>query len=62
MTTPTSADPQVTDTFQVDGMTCGHCAGAVTGELAGITGVLDVRVDVATGQVTVTRRHPPARG
>ena len=47
-----------TETFQVIGMTCGHCAGAVTGELTGITGVLDVRVDVPTGQVTVTSTAP----
>ena len=49
---------EVTETFQVIGMTCGHCAGAVTGELTGITGVLDVRVDVPTGQVTVTSTTP----
>ena len=35
-------------------MSSGHCAGAVTGELTGISGVLDVRVDVPTGQVTVS--------
>ena len=45
-------------TFQVTGMTCGHCAGAVTGELTAITGVLDVHVDVPTGQVTVTSTAP----
>jgi copper chaperone len=49
---------EVTETFQVIGMTCGHCAGAVTGELSGISGVLDVRVDVPTGQVTVTSTAP----
>ena len=48
----------VTETFQVIGMTCGHCAGAVTGELSGIPGVLDVGVDVPTGQVTVTSTGP----
>jgi copper chaperone CopZ len=49
---------EVTETFQVTGMTCAHCAGAVTGELTGITGVLDVHVDVPTGQVTVTSTAP----
>ena len=49
---------EVTETFQVLGMTCGHCAGAVTGELSGITGVLAVHVDVPTGQVTVTSTAP----
>ena len=56
-TSNTHAD-RATETFQVIGMTCGHCAGAVTGELTGITGVLDVRVDVPTGQVTVTSTAP----
>ena len=47
-----------TETFQVIGMTCDHCAGAVAGELTGIAGVVDVRVDVPTGQVTVTSTAP----
>jgi len=54
--------PQVTETFQVDGMTCGHCAGAVTGELTAITGVLDVNVDIPTGQVTVTSQATLSTG
>ncbi|MCW2848483.1 MAG: hypothetical protein JWR90_2457 [Marmoricola sp.] len=49
---------EVTEAFQVIGMTCGHCAGAVKGELTGISGVLDVRVDVPTGQVTVSSTTP----
>ena len=57
-TTTNTAVNEVTETFKVTGMTCGHCAGAVTGELTGITGVLDVRVDVPTGQVTVTSTAP----
>ena len=56
--TSSSHTNEVTETFQVIGMTCGHCAGAVTGELTGITGVLDVHVDVPTGQVTVTSTAP----
>ncbi len=44
-----------TTTWQVDGMTCGHCAGAVTSELKDIEGVSDVRVElVAGGTSTVT--------
>jgi len=34
-------------------MTCGHCASAVTEEVAKIPGVTDVDVDVAGGRVTV---------
>jgi copper chaperone CopZ len=56
--TPSAHVNEVTETFQVTGMTCAHCAGAVTGELTGITGVLDVHVDVPTGQVTVTSTAP----
>lgn len=40
--------------FQVDGMTCAHCAAAVTREVTGIDGVDDVAVDVAAGRVAVT--------
>ncbi|WP_275266186.1 heavy-metal-associated domain-containing protein [Nocardioides caldifontis] len=36
------------------GMTCGHCAGAVTEELKQLPGVVDVSVDlVADGTSTV---------
>jgi copper chaperone CopZ len=41
-------------TFQVQGMTCDHCAAAVGAEIAAIPGVTDFRVDLTTGQVTVT--------
>ena len=40
-------------TYAVEGMTCNHCAGAVTREVRRIDGVDDVRVDVAAGTVTV---------
>ena len=43
-----------TTTFQVTGMTCGHCAQAVTTEVSAIDGVTDVQVDVETGRVDVT--------
>ena len=48
----------VTTTYIVSGMTCGHCAQAVTGELTELDGVADVQVDVATGAVTVTSAAP----
>jgi copper chaperone len=41
-------------TYTVTGMTCGHCAASVTGEVSRIDGVQDVQVDVKTGLVTVT--------
>jgi copper chaperone CopZ len=43
-----------TTTYQVTGMTCGHCAQAVTSEVSAIDGVTDVQVDVASGRVEVT--------
>lgn len=45
-----------TQTFEVTGMTCGHCTSAVTTELMALDGVNDVRVDLVpdgTSQVTV---------
>ncbi|RKN41111.1 heavy-metal-associated domain-containing protein [Micromonospora endolithica] len=44
----------VTSTYQVTGMTCGHCVNAVSSEVGAIPGVSDVQVDLASGQVTVT--------
>ena len=40
-------------TYTVQGMTCGHCAAAVTREVERITGAQDVRVDVGAGTLTV---------
>ena len=42
-----------TTTFSVTGMTCDHCVRAVHDEVAAIPGVDAVRVDLASGQVTV---------
>lgn len=50
-TTPAAAGAQ---TFQVEGMTCAHCAGAIEREVRRVDGVTDVRVDVGAGDVTVT--------
>ena len=38
-----------TQTFDVVGMTCGHCAHAVTEELKALDGVTDVQVDLVAG-------------
>lgn len=43
-----------TTTYNVTGMTCGHCAKAVSSEVSAIDGVTDVVVDVEAGTVVVT--------
>lgn len=43
----------ITTDYTVEGMTCGHCAQAVTTELKKLAGVEDVRVTVETGSVQV---------
>jgi copper ion binding protein len=40
-------------TFEVTGMTCGHCVAAVKEEVGAIADVTDVAVDLASGRVTV---------
>lgn len=42
-----------TTTYRVEGMTCGHCATAVTQEITALGGVCEVDVDLGSGQVTV---------
>ncbi|MBU8858547.1 MULTISPECIES: heavy-metal-associated domain-containing protein [unclassified Micromonospora] len=45
-------------TYQVSGMTCGHCVNSVSTELSALPGVTDVQVDLAGGRVTVTSQKP----
>jgi copper chaperone len=48
-------------TYQVAGMTCDHCAHAVSSELKSLDGVTDVNVELVPGgnsTVTVTSRAP----
>ena len=48
-------------TYQVTGMTCEHCAHAVSGELKNLGGVREVTVDLHPGgesAVTVTSDAP----
>ena len=40
--------------WQVQGMTCGHCAASVTEELTELPGVEAVDVELETGRVRVT--------
>ena len=56
-----SADPTGTSagtaTYQVEGMTCGHCVGSVAEAVSALDGVDDVRVELVAGgasPVTVT--------
>lgn len=51
-----------TDTWQVSGMTCGHCVAAVREEISALDGVRDVEVVLETGAVTVTSDAPLDRG
>jgi copper chaperone len=47
-------------TFNVTGMTCGHCVASVTEEVGKIAGVTTVDVDLPTGAVKVTSTTPLA--
>lgn len=47
-----------TTEYTVKGMTCGHCVSAVTEEVSAIEGVNDVKVDLASGVVTVSSTAP----
>ncbi|MBF4561850.1 heavy-metal-associated domain-containing protein [Microbacterium sp. VKM Ac-2870] len=47
-----------THTYTVEGMTCAHCAGAVSREVGKISGVSDIAVDVTEGTLTVTVDGP----
>ncbi len=40
-------------TFQVQGMSCGHCVGAVTQAIRALDPQAEVQVDLASGRVEV---------
>ncbi|MEU4477204.1 cation transporter [Micromonospora sp. NPDC023966] len=48
----------LTTTYQVQGMTCGHCVNSVSTEVSALPGVTDIQVDLASGRVTVTSESP----
>jgi len=51
----------MTSTYAVDGMTCGHCANAVTSELTSLDGVDEVHVELVAGgtsSVTISSATP----
>jgi len=50
-----------TETYNVTGMTCGHCVASVESELRSVSGVTDVSVNLTPGgasHVTVTSDQP----
>ncbi|MGH4028390.1 heavy-metal-associated domain-containing protein [Actinomycetota bacterium Odt1-20B] len=47
-----------TTVYEVTGMTCGHCEGAVSSEISEIAGVSSVTAVAATGLVTVVSDAP----
>ncbi|MEU3171376.1 heavy-metal-associated domain-containing protein [Streptomyces sp. NPDC007000] len=58
MTAQTDTQGSVTAVYKVSGMSCGHCEGAVSGEISGIPGVDSVKAVAATGEVTVVSDTP----
>jgi copper chaperone len=40
-------------TFQVQGMSCGHCVGAVTEAVKSLDPQAEVKIDLASGKVEV---------
>ena len=53
-----------TETYDVTGMTCGHCVASVESELRSVPGVTDVGVELVAGgtsHVTVTSDQPLVR-
>ncbi|MFH8799441.1 heavy-metal-associated domain-containing protein [Streptomyces sp. NPDC017936] len=53
MTVHTETSGSVTTVYKVSGMSCGHCEGAVSGELSELPGVSSVKAVASTGEVTV---------
>lgn len=49
---------ETTCIYTVTGMTCDHCAGAVTTEVSSLPGVSEVDVDLASGRVVVVSDGP----
>jgi copper chaperone len=46
-------DPIMNQTFQVQGMSCGHCANAVTQAVKSVDPGAEVKVDLGSGKVEV---------
>ncbi len=48
----------MTVTYRVPNMSCNHCVHAIESELKGVQGVLEVKADLSTKQVTITFDAP----
>jgi copper chaperone len=46
---------QLTSTYGITGMTCGHCVTSVDEELSALPGVTEVAVDLTVGGVSTAR-------
>jgi copper chaperone CopZ len=58
MTAQTDTPGSVTAVYKVTGMSCGHCEGSVSAEIAGLPGVSSVKAVAASGEVTVVSEAP----
>ncbi|WP_369246730.1 heavy-metal-associated domain-containing protein [Streptomyces sp. R41] len=58
MTAQTETPGSVTAVYKVSGMSCGHCEGSVSSEIAEIAGVSSVKAVASTGEVTVVSGIP----
>lgn len=58
MTSQTDTQGSVTTVYKVSGMSCGHCEGAVSGEISKIPGVSSVTAVASSGEVTVVSAAP----
>ncbi|MFF7384380.1 cation transporter [Streptomyces griseoluteus] len=58
MSAQTDTPGSVTAVYQVSGMSCGHCEGSVSGEIAQLPGVSSVKAVASTGEVTVVSSAP----
>jgi copper chaperone len=47
--------------IKVKGMSCGHCAAAVTKALQSLSGVTEVQVDLNSGTVSYQSAEPVSR-
>jgi copper chaperone len=54
-----SKEPIMNQTFQVQGMTCGHCVKAVTQALKAADPQAEVKIDLPSGKVEVTSDRDP---
>ncbi|MER7920294.1 MULTISPECIES: heavy-metal-associated domain-containing protein [unclassified Streptomyces] len=58
MSAQTDTPASVTTVYQVTGMSCGHCEGAVSGEISQLPGVISVKAVASSGEVTVVSAAP----